>query len=224
MPLKLATFVLCFSLLVFACRKSVITNQTNQANQNLSFSERLFETKEPETFQAEIIFRSFDSSSEEKIEKRIFVARKGANRFIRFENNLAYLQRESAFFLIDYAKRMFTESRKRDEPSFEDSVFKFFTSEVLRRRFNSKIEKLNTEDTITRYVVTIDDSAKSEVILFYDEEKKIILKSEFYSVGAEKLLLYSVELQNLRFEVDDAIFSLPSEFKKVSLDEFARRS
>lgn len=201
----------CFT---FACfhRNPIVVNQSNQ-NPVLPAT-RLFETREPEKFQAELVFRSFDFKP---TEKRIFITRDGSKRFIRFDDRLAQLQKDGTIFLINYSRKIFAESIKRDTPLSDDTPFDFFTSELLNRKLDSRAERIGVEDGLVKYSVRV---GSSEVIVLYDEQKKLVIKQDFYSI--EGRLLYSVVMEDLKFEVDESNFNLPSGFTKVSIEEFGR--
>ncbi|HMJ08452.1 MAG TPA: hypothetical protein VK468_05570, partial [Pyrinomonadaceae bacterium] len=61
-------------------------------------------------------------------------------------------------------------------------------------------------------------------IIFVNDEVGLPVRQEFYTKNdaGERVLQYSVELRNVRLEADDALFSVPRQFRKVSVQEFIK--
>lgn len=210
-------------ILVFlcSCTHRNTTNTTTNSQANTKPTERAFETIEPEKFQAEIV--SFAQGFEDSARK-IFIAKDGLNRLVKFSDGKAQLQKDGKTYLINYNKKIFAEAGSKQDFFAERSPFQFLTAELLNRKYEAKIEKLGTENGITKFSVKVDNSPKSEVVIFYDEVNKIITRREYYSISDKKELAFVIEMQNLRFDTDKFNFELPANFKKVSIADFDRQS
>jgi hypothetical protein len=182
-----------------------------------------FQFKEPLTFQANLVLTTF--YGEGARERTVLIAKDGSRRFIRFGDK-AWLQLDKKLFLIDYRRKTFVEMGDIDEDQAFltegiDPISKMMTSEFLNKRYDSEIKKLSTENGVTKYLVTLENSSKSEIILYYDEDKKIITEQEFFSVKEDgKKLLFKAEFKNWSAEVSEESFRLPEGFKRADLKDF----
>jgi hypothetical protein len=180
-------------------------------------SEIPFSTKEPETFQAEVVTKS------EGQEAKTFITY-SQGRFFSRDGDVARLQIEAnKSFLINFAKKIYVEntgkSAAQSEPSGETWP-DFLTTEWLNQKAEGKFESLGQENGLSKYRVVFE---ASESLIFVDENYKIPVRQEFYSVeGDTKNLVYSIELQNIKLVVDEQLFEVPKDFRPVSLEEFRR--
>jgi hypothetical protein len=86
-------------------------------------------------------------------------------------------------------------------------------------------ENLGAENGLTKYRVRLKDMPKdaSETLIYIDENLKIPVKQEFYTInGEQKILVFSMELRNLKLQTDDKLFELPKDYRKVSSNEFQK--
>ena len=73
---------------------------------------------------------------------------------------------------------------------------------------------------MTKYRASFENS---ESLIFVDENFKIPIRQEFYSIeGEAKTLVYSMELQNLKLIAEEELFAVPKDFRKVSPEEFQK--
>lgn len=194
------------------------SNSNNAGNtQNISEiqSSIPFSTKEPEVFQAEIV--TINDGEEE----RLFIARSGGNVFTK-QNELGTLHLAVGKTLsIDFRKKIYTEVALRNGPSAipaEETLNDFLTTEWLNQKSDVLYESLGTEGGLMKYKVSF---AAAESVVFVDENYKIPVRQEFYSIdGGTKSLVYSIELQNIKLIADEQLFVVPTDFRKVSADEF----
>lgn len=180
-------------------------------------SEIPFSTKEPEVFQAEII------SKNEGEEEKTFIAR-STGRFFTRNGDLATLQIEpNKSFLINFAKKIYVENVGKTSTKSETSgetLNDFLTTEWLNQKTAANFENLGTENGLNKYRVVFE---ASESLILVDENYKIPVRQEFYSVeGETKNLIYSIELQNLKLIADESLFEVPKDFRKVSIEEFRK--
>jgi outer membrane lipoprotein-sorting protein len=178
-----------------------------------------FESKEPETFQTEIIITSFLNG--EKTEKVYFAARTGNKSLTIFnrgeKTEHSVLTDGGKTFFFNTENKTFRETENTSGAvSSGDEMSEFLTSLWLNRKTDAKFEKSETENNLTNYRITPENSAASEIILTYDENLKMPVKQEFYSVsGEEKTLTMTVELRNFQPSADEKLFVLPQDYKRA---------
>ncbi len=217
-----AVFALIFSLFS-GCRFWQKTTDTN-SSPTPAVSEDLksaipFSTKEPEQFQAEIVVTANET------ERKTFVAKNGANRRYDFnfgaKNQLTNLQTDKNY-LISTEKKIYTETGTAQSSSADDWE-NFLTTEWLNQNHEASFEKLETTDNITKYRVGLGASVLSEMLISIDEQLGLPVKQEFYAIiGEQKVLTYTVELKNLKLKTDENLFAVPTDFRRVSTEEFRK--
>ncbi len=187
----------------------------SKASANIPFS-----TKEPESFQAEIIVNTFING--EKNEQKYFIARKNGNSLQKFyagsQNERSILRTaENKTFLINYQAKNYREIDSAKAPTFSEEKFiKNLTSKWLNEKASTTFEKFGAENNLTKYLVKFEDAKKSEVFIFVDEKLKLPVKQEFYSITEnKKTLTFLLEMKNFKTEVDENLFELPKDFEAV---------
>lgn len=179
-----------------------------------------FATKEPETFQTEIVVTIGD------VETTIFTARRGASRLTIYEfqteNEFAVLQTGAgASYTIARRRKIYAENQTADSSAATDENFP--TAELLNQKQTAVFEKLGAENNLTKYRVVLDEPANSEIVVTVDENINLPVRQEFYSVaGDRKTLVSTTELRNFNLRTDAANFELPKDYKKVSPAELRR--
>lgn len=222
LSLKFFKYFLVFALLICSsCRfwqnssnSNVSINQTNIAE---IVSEIPFSTKEPETFQAEII-----NKFEEEEEKTFIAQSKG--RFFLRKGNVATLQTEpNKSFLMNFEKKIYVENVEKSNLKTDnngETLNDFLTTEWLNQKAEVKFENLGEENGLTKYRASFENS---ESLIFVDENFKIPVRQEFYSIeGEARNLVYSMELQNIKLIAEEQFFEIPKDFRKVSIEEFRK--
>lgn len=194
-----------------SANSNVATNQTNVAEIE---SEIPFSTKEPETFQAEIITKFEDET------EKTFIAQSIGKVFLR-KGEIATLQTEpNKSFLINFEKKIYVENVEKSvaKENSGETLNDFLTIEWLNQKSEAKFESLGEENGLSKYRTSFENS---ESLIFVDKNFKIPVRQEFYSLeGETKTLLYSSELQNFKLIVENSLFEVPKDFRKVSLEEF----
>ena len=225
---------LCFSIGFSACgfwskraENSNAANPTPFTAQEIP-SEIPFSNREPEVFQCEIIVSSFING--EKQERKTFVARSGGGRRLTIfaageKAEIAFLQTgETGAFSISQEKKVYTENAAgRASPESSGENFNdFLTVAWLNAKASAVFENLGAENGLSKFLVRLNDSDASEILIYVDENLKIPVRQEFFSrAGDDKILLCTVELKNFQLQTDDKLFELPSkDFRKVSREEF----
>jgi len=177
-----------------------------------------FPTKEPENYQCEIVVNAGGTES------RTFTARLGEKSRIDYnfggENQLAVLYADKNY-LIDYKRKIYAEKASTTDPNVYDTQFSDLAFASLNRRGYVEFEEIGRENGLIKYEARINEGGASEVLIYVDENRGMPIKQEFFSLnGEERILQYSVELRNLKLEVDESLFEIPRGFRKVSVDEF----
>ncbi len=184
-------------------------------------SEIPFVSKEPDVFQAEIV------TTANEIERATFMARNGVNRRIDYnfnsENQITNLQTDKSYLILP-KRKIYAENPWSENTASVDDWTLFLTTEWLNTKTSAKFEKLETIENVTKYSVLLDEKKVSEIIIYFDESKKLIIKQEFYSIdGEQKTLNFTFELKNLKLQTDENLFIVPADFKKVSIEELRKQ-
>jgi hypothetical protein len=219
-PLNLVllfTLIYCSSCSFW--QNSANTNTSaNQINASETKNEVFFPTKEPESYQFEVVVKSDDE------EQRTLVAKSGM-RFFSISNDIAALKIDAAkSYLINFDKKIFAENLT-PAGTYDDSVEtlqSFLTTDRLNQKTDAKFENLGDENGLTKYRASFGES---ESLIYVDENFKLPMRQEFYSInGEERTLMYSSEIQNLKLKADESFFEIPKDFRKVSTAEFQQES
>jgi len=191
-----------------------------------SKSEIPFSSKEPDVYQTEIVLTNYAGGK--KSERKSFTARNGAKLRSDYENKISFLQpNENEKFLINHGKKIYAECQANSGATSEtgDQIKDFLTTEWLNEKRGAVFENLGAENGLTKYRVRLKDMPKdaSETLIYIDENLKIPVKQEFYTInGEQKILVFSMELRNLKLQTDDKLFELPKDYRKVSSNEFQK--
>ncbi|MCA1624899.1 MAG: hypothetical protein LC768_03080 [Acidobacteria bacterium] len=187
-------------------------------------SEIPFSTKEPDVYQAEIVLTNYENG--EKKERKIIVARSGGKTLHNYETGIYFLQlNENENLLAHSRKKIYADSQTNLEVSAQnDETLQGFLSEGwLNQKTNAKFENLGAENNLTKYRVVLASSQTSELMIYIDENFKIPVRQEFYSInGEQKNMIFSMEIRNLKMQTDEKLFEIPKDFKKVSFKEFQK--
>ena len=218
-------FILPFMLSAFvsACnfwQSTDNSNSTPQVDFPPSSAQIPFSNKEPEIFQTEIVISNFING--QKTERKYFIAKNG-NKFVQKfdtdnENGRTFLRTgDKKMILINHESKTYREiSGDQAETFSDDSLIKNLTSKWLNEKTSATFEQMETENDLSKYRVNFEDANNSEVLIFVNENLKLPVRQEFYSVaGDKKDLLYSIELQNFKTETDADLFDLPENYRKI---------
>ena len=220
---KFFTVFALFVLLFSACR-FWRTNNNNTSNKSPTVSEDLksaipFSAKEPEQFQAEVVVTANET------ERKTFVARNGVNHRYDFnfgaKNQLTSLQTDKNYLILS-DKKIYAETNTAQSVSTDDWT-NFLTNEWLSEKHDASFEKFETIDNLTKYRVKLNAADSSEILIFVDETVGLPIKQEFYTTtNGQQILTYAVELKNLKLQTDENLFAVPTDFKKISIEDFRR--
>jgi len=184
-------------------------------------SEIPFSTKEPVAFQTEIVVVAKDN-----FEDKTFIAKNGANRFIAFDfqgkTEFALLQLGGdQSFLISPSQKIFAENQSEIAAAKNETLNDLLTAGWLNQKADAKFERLGAENNFVKYLVNLDETKKSEIIITVDESIGLPIKQEFYSISNEqRTLTLTMEMKNFNLQTEAKFFEVPKDYKKVLLKEF----
>ena len=186
-------------------------------------SEVPFSTKEPKTFQAEIVVTAGG------IENKTFAARNGANRRYDYnfgeKNAVSDVRSEtSGNFLILDSEKIYAENNSADNSAQSaDDVTNSLTTEWLNQKADAKFTNLGAENNLTKYLVVLGDGGNSESLIYVDEKIGLPVKQEFYSLSdGRRTLRYTMELRNFKPQADLNSFEIPKDYSKVSVEKLRK--
>ena len=202
-----------------------------------------FATKEPERYQATMVTSgnmggqdsTLSSLSGLVTNRQAFVARDGDRRRVDTELlpgvKVAYLQTPAGRFMLLPSKKIYAEIKLDDNNANSNPLGNqssdFSPDKMLNeQRTGARYEKLGTEEvngrTTTKYRVTTapqTGEAKgvtTESIIWVDESLGMPIKAETTTTGGDSNgAKFSMELRDIKTEVDSSVFNLPSDYKKV---------
>lgn len=242
-----------FLLAGAACTRSKVESNANgnSSNANTGTAEDVtsstppFQTKEPERYQATMVTAGSLGGQAASIpgisaltDRQMFIARDGDKRRIETELlpgvKVAYLQLAGGErYLLYPAKKIYAEVKMDGSSSSNYSglgVPSDFSADKLVNTAptGAKYEKLGTEQvngrTTTKYRVTNaggSDAAPTETIIWEDESLGMPIKSETTTQDGTK---YSMELRDIKQEVDAGQFELPKDYQKVEYNEIISKA
>ena len=184
-------------------------------------SEIPFLTREPDAFQTEIVVTAKDN-----FEDKTFIAKNGGNRFIAFDfqgkTEFALLQLGgNQSFLIAPSQKVFAENQLETAGAESETLNDLLTAGWSNQKADAKFERLGAENNFVKYLVSLDETKKSEIIISVDEKIGLPVKQEFYSISnGQKTLTLTMEIKNFSLQTEAKYFEVPKDYKKVLLKEF----
>lgn len=207
-----------------------------------------FSTKEPERYQATMVITS--SLGEESnipgmsrlTNKEVLVARDGEKRRVEMEifpgMKVAYLQTGNARYMLVPARKVYAEFKPGGEGGASDpskNLSSDFSPDALLNQSTggARYEKLGAENVngraTVKYRVTTTGktgeakSATTESLIWIDEALGMPVKSETtLSGGSSANSKYSMELRDIKQDVDQSVFDLPTDYRKVEYKDIQR--
>ena len=170
-----------------------------------------FETKEPETYQADFLTIAAGAES-----RTHFARKAGKWRMDTFAGEKAsrsIIQADKLVY-IDHIAKQFSEPRVTG-PDPQPEFVSDLTTSLLNEKQPAKFEKLGTEGTLERYSVVIDGASGPSTIIF-DTAAGMVVRHEFEGG-------FAFEMRNFTLEVEDAIFTVPTGYRKVAWNAFKQR-
>lgn len=204
-----------------------------------------FSTKEPERYQATMVVSGSlggDSPAipgvSNLLSKEMKIARDGEKRRVDYElipgARMSDLQIPAGHFILLHSKKLYAEVKPGaagDVTAAARNLPSDFSPEKLINETapGANYEKLGTEElngrTVTKYRVTTTGKGEgrglaTETIVWVDESLGMPIKSETTSTGEQaRGSKVTMELRDIKQEVDQSLFELPKDYKKVSSEE-----
>lgn len=172
-----------------------------------------FETKEPEVFSGDLVVT--DGTTESKTS---FARKNEKWRFDMYIGDEAAISRVQGEKLVqlDHSSETFAEIPQGaigEPPSFVADM----NAGLLSSGEHAEFEKTSTDGTIETYTATL--AGRQPIFLKYDTSLKMIVKQQFAADGSGVVF----EVRNAKLEVDDAVFTVPQGYKKVTWNEMLEK-
>ena len=231
-----------------ACKRSGIESDSNTSSSSNAASDISptppFSTKEPERYQwTSVTTVRLDSqgtpaeSQAETTTSQVFVARDGDLRREDYELTpgikVSFLQLPSASYRLLHSKKLYAELGTGESatgappPTRTQNAPPDFSPDKLNAsRTEARYEKLGAEEVngrmTAKYRVTIEGAAgdagtaATENLIWVDESLGVPVKTETKSSNGAR---YTMELRDIKLEVDASLFALPPDYKRVDSKE-----
>jgi hypothetical protein len=240
-------FALIFLTASAACRRSNVESNTNTDNSSVAASETSatppFSTKEPERYQWTSVTTvtlgdqasPAGATPANTTTSQVFVARDGELRREDYEltpgMKVSFLQLAGGRYRLLHSQKVYAELKPDESATAaaqSQNVPSDFSPDKLLNasRTEARYEKLGTEEvngrTTTKYRITVAreigeaKTANTENLVWVDESLGVPVKTETTSAGGSR---YTMELRDIKLEVDAALFALPPDYKKVESKE-----
>jgi hypothetical protein len=208
-PVKIFHAICVVSIVFSGCSLWRGNENTQVSLASGTKSEVPFATSEPDVFQTQIVIRSGGT------DRRMFLARDHDKRRIDYDidtdNHRAVIFSDKQYLLF------FKRKAYREQPlsAAAPAEYESLTSSMLTRRDYSQFDEVDREGPVIQFRARINESAVSEVTIFFDESIGIPIREEFYSIlGDQRTLQYSVELKDFGTTVDPELFRVPADFRR----------
>lgn len=204
-----------------------------------------FSTKEPERYEATMVVTGSLGGSTPVIpgvsnllSKEMKIARDGDRRRVDYElipgAKMSDLQTPSGHFMLLHSKKMYAEIKPGEAGDITSAARNlpsdFSPDKLINEQSpGANYEKLGTEvingRTTTKYRVTTTAKGEgrgmaTETIVWVDESLGMPIKSETVSTGEQaRGSKVTMELRDIKQEVDPSLFELPKDYKKVTSSE-----
>jgi len=221
--------------MVPACRSSQTPPASNPGaaeTRTAAFTTPPFSTKEPERYQAIRITSVTETSSQENASSesnQVLIARDGEKRREEYSagesDQGVHLEIPAGRFIVLPASRMYadlsTASNETDPSKGSGDSPQLSPDQLLNEAHApATYEKLGTETlggrptTKYRVVVVSGTDTRNETLIWIDEALGMPVRSEATSSSARSSKV-TMELKDVKLEVDERLFSWPSDYRKV---------
>jgi hypothetical protein len=229
-----------------ACKRSGVEGNANSRDSSNASNDISrtppFSTKEPERYQWTSVTTVSPGDQATPAEaqavtstSRVFIARDGDLRREDYELtpgvNISFLQLRGAHYRLLHSKKLYAEFSDEESegapPVQNGHVPPDFSPDKLNAaRAGARYEKLGAEEVngrmTTKYSVRLinkaglaeDDGTKN--FIWFDESLGVPVKTETNSSSGARM---TVELRDIKLEVDASLFALPADYKRVDSEE-----
>ncbi len=202
-----------------------------------AFTQPPFSTKEPDRYQA-IRITTFtgtgNTENSSSQSNQVLIARDGEKRREEYSagssGHIVYLEIPAGRFIVLPANKLYadlsTASRDTEQgndlPDSSGDYSGLSPDQLLNQEHvPATYEKLGTETlagrmtTKYRVVVLSGSGSQNETLIWIDEALGLPIKSEAMSKSSWQSSTVTMELKDVRLEVDQGLFSWPSDYRKV---------
>ncbi|MGI8917200.1 MAG: hypothetical protein ACR2H6_01270 [Pyrinomonadaceae bacterium] len=220
-------------------RRTEPTKNPSADTQLNSTSVPPFSTREPESYQATRVI-TFTEAEPDNIEavapqrvERIMLARLGDQRREEYEagsiGSIVFLENASGRFVLLPQAKLYADANDA-APVAALAIVKTdaetISADLLLNSPRSSIQYQKLEAGMidgrvaTRYRVTGNlAAAKNENFIWVDEQLGLPVASRYTSTNANRSTRVSIDLKDIRTEVDPKIFVLPADYRKVAASQ-----
>ncbi|MGE3467137.1 MAG: hypothetical protein AB7J13_09400 [Pyrinomonadaceae bacterium] len=217
--------VVVFASLFQACGSSGTQEKSNAPLVRNAENRFPFPTREPDVYQGDLYVGNGTD------EQRYFVARKNDNwryDIYRDDSPATTQLRSGDLYVIDHARKTYYVETPANPDDFGASHFNQLSWGFFRGANYLEFEEIARENGIVRYKAKMSRTSKDEVVVSIDEASGIMVRQEILGVRSDgnenPTANYIYEVRNLKLDVDDSVFHLPSGYRKVSRDEGRRET
>lgn len=251
-PVMLVVFFLLLTLPLFvaSCKRSGVGGEANAnqgaANQSVAANETSttppFSTKEPDRYQATMVITgslggaSGTPGASGLTNREIAVARDGQNRRVDTEPSpgmkVSFLQTAAGSYILMPEQKVYAEFNMGGSNSSQATPD--FSPDKLLNQVpgGARYEKLGAEQingrATTKYRVTLSthnndaQDQTAESLIWIDDALGMPVKSET-SISGNTGSKYSMEVRDIKEQVDPSLFQLPTDYKKVDYRDIIRQ-
>lgn len=179
-----------------------------------------FDAREPQNFRTDILVVSQNATT-----RRAYYRTAAKWRLDIFdgEEPVQSILHSDGDILIDHRRKLLYRPAKQTGLAEPDFIQELTVRALNRKRYRT-FEDLGVEGPIRKFRATIDGQNQGEVIIHYDETLKMIVKQEFFATVAvdesQRSAVYSTELKNVSFEINDSVFEIPAGYRTASEKEY----
>jgi len=203
-----------------------------------NFSVPPFPTKEPESYQATRVI-TFTEAVSEQIDvaapqrtTRVMLARLGEHRREEYEagpiGTIVYLENAAGRFVLVPQARLYADANEAGNEGALGIVRTETETVSPDQLLNSprpfiQYQKLEAEviegRITTKYRVTGNSAGNNENFIWVDEQLGMPVASRYTTINANRSTRVSIDLRDIRTEVDASMFVLPAAYRKVAASQ-----
>ncbi len=220
-------------------RRTEPTNNPSAETQLNSTTVPPFSTREPESYQATRVITiteaapdNIDAAAPQRVE-RIMLARLGDQRREEYEagsiGSIVFLENAGGRFILLPQAKLYADANDAatvEALAIARTEAETISPDLLINSPRSPIQYQKLEAgaidgrVATRYRVTGNSTAdKNENFIWVDEQLGMPVASRYTSTDANRSTRVSIDLKNIRTEVDPRMFVLPVDYRKVAASQ-----
>lgn len=222
---KRAAALIAVSVVTLASCRSQSESQTT-APETIVSSTPPFRTKEPERYRAVRTITTVDAAGETHVTKTS-VARDGEMR--RNEAEVVYLDVPEGKFVLLPGEKVYADltdqSRISADPDLEVSPERLLHEDAASTSYQRLGSEVIGGRNANKYRIVVNSStaanvSQSETVMWIDEALQMPVRSETKSGDGTRV---TMELSELKLEVDRSLFTIPEDYKKLAISELRKR-